>query len=588
VNKFPEPTRSLRAAVLLLFALCFIALTVSSYTQKSGTFDEPYHLASGYAALKFGNHQIDIQHPPLVREWCALPLLAMRGVNFDTNDGILAQGLDGKFSKLFLYQQNDPERLLNAARFMTVLLGVLLGVLLFCWAEELCGFWPATGVLGLYCIEPNMLAQASLVTTDFGVTCFFFGTAYFLWRLNRCFTAGNLAGTALFFALAVAGKFSAVLLIPVVLVLLAVRVWRRSGWPVAVGRIRELQTRVSRAGAAALVVLVLAAGSWLTVWAAYGFHYEIFPGHKVKVYGIPPGPPVNPPKWEQILDWTDQHRLLPKAYTAGFVSMQQDAEYRRTYLAGNYSYKGWWYFFPVVLLVKASSALLLLAAGGLLLCAKGRRTFLQDGAFILVPAGIYFFTAMGGNIQLGIRHILPVFPFLFLLAGLALAGLVSASAAGLAGIRKIILLLVVLLPLTELAMVYPHYLAFFNVFVGGPRNGSDYLVDCNLDWGQDLILLKRWMVAHDVQHINLSYYGTADPAAYGITNCTHLVSTMFDYHVGQFEPPRLPGYVAVSVSDLRGFFSDKIAGVYRPLLAQKPVAVIGFSIYVYWVERPWW
>jgi hypothetical protein len=276
--------------------------------------------------------------------------------------------------------------------------------------------------------------------------------------------------------------------------------------------------------------------------------------------------------------------------------MHDAAQQRRTYFDGKFSVHGWWYFFPAVLAIKTSSALLLLAAGGVALSLRRWQALLRDWVFVLLPVGMYLGAAMAGNIQLGMRHILPVLPLLFLPAALALTWLASGrgkdaggkSGVRPGGIRKICLLFVVLLPLTELAMVYPHYLAFFNIFVGGPRNGSKYLLDSNQDWGQDLILLKRWMDAHDVQHINLSYYGTADPAAYGITNCTHLESTPSDFHSEGFGTPQLPGYVAVSSSILHGFYSDEVARVYRPLLSQTPVAVIGFSIYVYREEKPWW
>ena len=135
--------------------------------------------------------------------------------------------------------------------------------------------------------------------------------------------------------------------------------------------------------------------------------------------------------------------------------------------------------------------------------------------------------------------------------------------------------------------VYPHYLAFFNRFVGGPRHGQEYLVDSSLDWGQDLKGLKRWMDKNNVQHINLSYFGTADPGYYKI-NCTHLPGAPF--FAEQFvKGPELPGYVAVSATNLRGvYFDERWRDFYKPLLEMEPVAVIGYSIYVYRVERPWW
>ena len=152
---------------------------------------------------------------------------------------------------------------------------------------------------------------------------------------------------------------------------------------------------------------------------------------------------------------------------------------------------------------------------------------------------------------------------------------------------RIILGTVCLFAVIEFALVCPHYLAFFNQFAGGPQNGHKYLIDSNLDWGQDLKGLKRWMDEHDVRHINLSYFGTADAAYYGI-DCTHLPGAPF-FDEKLIGSPRLPGYVAVSVTNLRGlYFSESARDLYKPLLDTKPAAVIGYSIYVYWVDRPWW
>src|SRR5439155_900614 len=132
------------------------------------------------------------------------------------------------------------DRMLTAARFMIVTLGVVLGVLLFCWAQELFGLFPATIVLALYCLEPNILAHSSLVTTDLGVTCFIFGTVYFLWRTTRKISVGNLVGLTAFFTLAQISKYSALLLGPIVPLLLVIAASRNRAWPVTIGSAPEL------------------------------------------------------------------------------------------------------------------------------------------------------------------------------------------------------------------------------------------------------------------------------------------------------------------------------------------------------------
>ena len=139
----------------------------------------------------------------------------------------------------------------------------------------------------------------------------------------------------------------------------------------------------------------------------------------------------------------------------------------------------------------------------------------------------------------------------------------------------------------ELARVYPHYLAFFNQFVGGPRHGYQYLEDFEPGLGQDLKPLKRWMDRNHVAHINLAYFGTADPAYYGM-QCTYLPGSPF-FEDPLVRGPLLPGYVAVSTTILEGVWFDELARKsYKPLLERQPRAVIGYSIGVYWVDRPWW
>jgi hypothetical protein len=137
----------------------------------------------------------------------------------------------------------------------------------------------------------------------------------------------------------------------------------------------------------------------------------------------------------------------------------------------------------------------------------------------------------------------------------------------------------------EFAVAYPSPLAFFNVFVGGPSCGDECLVDSNLDWGQDLKGLKRWMDDNQVQHINLCYFGTALPAYYGI-DCTQMPGSGL---LAGGAPPQLPGFVAISATNLRGaYFPEQLRQLYLPLLSMKPVTKIGYSIYVYRVEQPWW
>ncbi|MCX7887210.1 MAG: glycosyltransferase family 39 protein [Verrucomicrobiae bacterium] len=554
--KFPVRTRI--GVVLGVFTALYVTLAVVSYTRESATWDEPQHLTAGYAALTRLDFRIDPEHPPLVRMWAALPLALSRGIRFDEGGHYWRNGPQWYFCHQFMYRDNDADRMLYRARFMIVLLGVLLGVLLFCWAHELFGFWPATAALALYCFEPNLLAHGRLVTTDFGLVCFSFGAVYFLWRLTRHFSLGNVAAMTVFFVLAQTTKFSAVLL-----------------WPIF-GALLVLVAVLARRYLASLgIAVLLGVASYVGIWAAYGFRFRVTatpPPAFAFEFEKDPRVRRATPRLCELAHWITARRLLPQAYAQGFLLGQAKAQERAGYLCGRYSTRGWWYYFPVAFLIKTPLAVLAVFFVGVGICLWRWR---YDWLFALVPVVVFLGAGMAANINIGLRHVLTIYPFVLLVGAAALARLRWA--------RRV----APYVAAAELSLVYPHCIAAFNLIVGGPSHGHKYLVDSNLDWGQDLKGLKRWMDKHGVGMVNLSYFGTADPAYYGI-RCQYLPGGPF-FADGLVGPPRLPGYVAVSVTNLRGvYFTEEFRRYYGRLLEHEPVARIGHSIHVYWMERPWW
>lgn len=251
-------------AVILIFIGGFAAAEVVSYTGKSATWDEPMHLTAGYLALARGDYRADPSHPPFLRMWAALPLLAMpapRAPRFRLEDKTVDAWLDGgayDYARRFLYEWNDGDRLLYRARFMTVLWGATLGLLLFSWIRAWLGLAAASVGLVLYTLSPNLMAHASLVTTDTGQTCFIFGAVYFLWRATRHVTITNVAALAMCAALAVVSKFSGLVILPILAALLVTAVFSRPG----------LSPRAAIGISALLGATVLCA-----IWAVYGFTY---------------------------------------------------------------------------------------------------------------------------------------------------------------------------------------------------------------------------------------------------------------------------------------------------------------------------
>lgn len=564
-----------RFAVLIGFVITYLALQIGTCLHRSPTYDEPVHLTAGYAALVNGDRRIDPCHPPLVRMWAALPLLATQGLRFDSaaidalppNEAIVLQNT---LAHGFLYAGHDVDQLVNRGRFMIILLGALLGVLVFCWVQELLGFPMAVLALGLYLMSPNLGAHAALVTTDLGITCFVFGTLYFLWRTGRAFSVRNVAGFAGFFALAMVTKFSAVLLVPTcgLLGLFALRrpgqfTWRRLG----------------------LLVAITGGATWLAIWAVYGFRYApsatggwLFGSQDfLRMQEEMPGA-------MRLLGWIDAHRLLPNAYTQGFLLSLFSAENLPSYLAGEISHRGWWYYYPLAILVKTPIAqLLLLVAGlGTLLWQLRVRALMWDALCLVLPVAVYLGAAMTTEINIGVRHVLPIYPFFVVFACVAIRQLYLSLPRPSLGYGIVGGLLAVWA--TTFAAAYPHTLTFFNLAVGGPKRGSDYLVDSNLDWGQHLKLLKKWMDERGVARINLAYFGVDDPAYRGIS-CVILPGTR-EYLAARVAKPELPGYVAISETVAKGVYLPPAWREFYAGFAQlKPVAVIGHTLKVYHVEH---
>ena len=555
--------------VLLCFVVAFVLLQAGSLTRRSATWDEPIHLTAGYVALADGDHRIDPSHPPFLRMWAALPLLAMNPADADT--AVIDRSTPTtwfsdayQFAHRFLYRSNDADRLLFAGRSMIVALGVVLGALVFFWVYEWLGLLPATIVLAFYAMEPNLLAHSSLVTTDLGVTCFIFGAVYFLWRTCRRASVANVSGLVAFVALACVSKYSAILLGPIVLLLLAFAVSR--------GRMS--------ARAATSIAALLAVTTYAAIWAVYGFRHA--PSASAEWLFRIDGSPMaaNVPHLARIVSWIDAYALLPNAFSHGAVLSQGSTSEWPAFLLGQLSAGGWWYYFPVAFAIKTPIALVFLFGAGLLVCVSGAsRIGSITLAFVGVPLAVYLVAAMFSGINMGVRHILPVYPFVLLIGAAAVRELVAAPARA----YRVALAVLMVFTAAEFARAYPRPLTFFNPFAGGPANGYRYLADSNLAWGGNLKALKNWMDRSGVSHVNLAYFGTADPAYYGI-NCTYLPGSP-SFATDLVAKPRLPGYVAISPTIMSGvYLPPEWRMFYSPFRAREPVAVIGNTMRVYWVD----
>lgn len=541
--------------------LLFFAQAVGNLSAQSPVVDEPSHIARAMAYWRVGDLRLQLGHPPLIHALAGLPLL----IEPSAPNVAELPGWQNPFDRETLARHAlwDPERpadrIVFLARWPVLILAMLLGALIFRWAGERRGVRAAVVALFLLTFDPNLLAHSVLVTTDVGVTFFVLLAIYAFdrWVRQRSNQWLTMAGITL--GLALAAKFSAVILVPIVLLIGLILAWRGP-------RLRGLASL-------ALLLAISAA----TVWAIYRFE-------------------VGQPEHLSI-------RLPAPKFLDGLTRVQaRDQEGRMAFLFGQMTPRGWWYYFPVAFVVKTPLPTLILLGAAILsglgrLWKQIRRGGLDRQAWstwilIAVPV-LYLGVSLGSSLNIGYRHILPVLPFLFILISASappalhpahsLATQTPDAKSRSGALARVGYLICCAWLIVEAALIYPYHLTYFNEAVGGPDNGSKILADSNVDWGQDVKRLKIWLDANGIDEVYLSLFTGSVPERYGIRALPL---------PGPYEPPDAhgftrfapaPGVYAISASALQGLRLDN-PDTFDWFRRQTPTARIGHSLFVYRVD----
>jgi hypothetical protein len=549
----------------------------ASIRTASPTFDEPYHIVRSYVYLRTGDLALVAQggHPPFSNLLSVSPLLLRSDIALPPHQagwpGVGSLKDLFRVADEFLWRiGNDAESIVQWSRLAMACLSVLLAGLVFHWARQLYGVQAGLLALLLYAFDPNMIAHSSVVTTDLGAAFFIFASVYCLWCFCRRPSWGRLVWTGVSFGLAQASKFSALFLAPIFLALLAIWVtgrrepfpgFRLPGWKHVAGR-----PRVRRAWLVLgpfCFVLVL---GFLVLWAVYGFRISTLLPHEATHPLLDRLLPLDNPSIRRVVYAVAESFPVPAP--AYFADLAWLGRYIRaghpSFILGTRGVTGWWFYFPVAFVIKTPIPLLVLLSAATCLSIRHRED-LHEEYFLLVSMVLLFASSMFSSIDIGYRNILPVLPFGFVYA--------SKMATWVRGhLAQLTVLVLCLWCVVGTVIIHPHYLAYFNEIIGGPDNGYKYLVDSNLDWGQDLKALKQYMDVRGINEVYLSYFGTADPAYYGI----------------RYRPlPDVPpgddaalAYYAISATSLQGVYAQEREASHW-LARYEPVAKLGYSIFVY-------
>ncbi len=502
------------AVILLLAALA--AQTVPPILSKSGVCDEHgAHLPSGYIYWQTGVFSGGVNNPPLMQLLVAAPLaLGELGYSPFSDDGLWA------------------------ARLPVLALSLALALLVYAWAGAMLGAAAGTAALFLYCFEPNVIAHSGLATLDLGVTAFLFAAFFLLWKSYRAGGARYWVASCLAMTAALLSKFTALLVLPVFCALLLVSVCRSGPTFKRLARgALALAFMLGCTVALSNIVYHLPVGS--------GAGSSETGGGAVRAGGgAAPGQPPAEPEGESAIEMADSS-VLPDLFVEGTLGkLRHSTGGHFAYLAGRRSMGGWWYYFPVALAVKTPVPLLALFAASIVLGGWTRRKV--DALFVFLPLVVYLVAMAWTGVNIGVRHVLLFYPFAAVIASAAAARLIRGR-----GPRLVLLGAGALWYAWGSLQVHPHYLAYFNEAAGGPRGGPRYLIDSNVDWGQDDGMLSSFISTRgDTVLVN--------PGAYS---------------------PSV-GTIAVNVNSLRGIFrGDDTA--YRWLDPFEPSLTLGYTWYVY-------
>ncbi|HEY6377027.1 MAG TPA: phospholipid carrier-dependent glycosyltransferase [Edaphobacter sp.] len=574
VARIPEPF-TLSSRVVNIIALALLALMavilVSSVRQQSQTFDESTHLFAGFEYWKHADFGRNPEHPPLVKQLAALPLLPMGLREPPALPIPFFKGQDVINASQLLYTANADDILLRG-RVAIALFSLALGVFVFFAAKEMFSPLAAIFALFLFVFEPNLLANGAIVTTDMGLTCLLFASVYAFYRYCKQPSVLRLALCAIAAALTIIAKHSGILVIPTLVLLALADLFLPA---VDITSAQDRRRHIRRLALALITICVI---SYVILWAAYGFRYAARPGQlqilpPLEAYAAALAHPVH----RNVILFLARHHLLPEAYLYGWVDVLLIPGRLPLFLFGHFYSTARWFYFPAVFLLKTTLTLLILLLLVPFARITGRR---REILFLAMPIVFFTLAALTSQINIGVRHLLPIYPFCIVLASAAAALLFNRSLFGRIAVAALLLF-------TAISSLhsYPDFLVYSNELFGGPSHTYRNTGDANADWGQGLKWTKAYLDQHPDSNCWFAYAGnfTVNPAYYGIT-CKPLPAA-FVHIIGLPAAPvpsTITGTVLVSSTETEGVnWGPDDLNPYRTFRDRTPDATIGNIIFVY-------
>ncbi len=594
--------------------------------QESATMDELAHIPAGYGYVKYLDYRLNPEHPPLVKALAAFPLLFQNSfgstrdkLNFPTNKSSWQTDINGQWvvGAQFLYESgNDADKIIQWSRIGPILLTLILIIFIYIWAKELMGRWWALLPTSLFAFSPNVLAHGHYVTTDVGAALGIFAAIYYFVKFLFEPSQKHLIFAGLAFGIAQLIKFSAVLLIPFFIFLIfTFYIWKtKIDWSSTApdSRLRRFSIRAFRYLKTLIIIFII---GYALVYAVYFLFTVNYPIEKqvgdtkfiLTSFADGPAPSgkicdLQHNKLRCLADinivLSENRFTRPLAeYLLGVLMViQRSAGGNTGYFLGEVSASGWWYYFPVVFALKEPIPSLILIFIAFVLGVWRIIKSLKPKTYNLKPITDYLGThfaefsmisfvifywlySIKSPLNIGVRHILPTMPFIYILT----AGSLKKWFQGFS-LKKVLIGFLLVWYLAETFIAFPYFLSYFNQFGGGIKNGYKYVVDSNYDWGQDLKRLKEFVEKNKINKIAVDYFGGGNPKYY-------LGAEKVEYWQSAKDNPKYYGidWLAVSINNLQNALGELHPGQLRNPEDEyrwlenpyEPYARAGTSIFIY-------
>ncbi|KKW01456.1 MAG: hypothetical protein A3A26_01705 [Candidatus Zambryskibacteria bacterium RIFCSPLOWO2_01_FULL_47_14] len=584
-------------ALALVIIIAASITAAASAWRDSPIVDEVPHIGAAYSYVFDRTFKYNSEHPPLAKDLAGLALLPL-GIDPAASGKNIESQWD--FGRYLIYHSGvEPSLIIHAAKLAMIPLFIIAGLIIFVWTKKIYG--PRVAVLAVFLFSfcPTIIAHSRFVTTDIAALFGVLFSTYFFLNYLEIRNPKNFWLAAVSFGIALLTKFSTFLLAPYFLILAIIWAWAaKTRTPLVITR----------------GVLVMVLGFIVIVGPIYQIHILNYSPaeQKTNTENLLKSYPL--PVFSDLLIWSaDKPLLRPYAqYSLGLTMVLQRAEGgNRTYFLGKLSNTSFRSYFPVVFLLKEPIPLLILI--GLSLWFGLGRWFRKSQSLknkiadhfpqfaMMLWIVIYAAASISGNLNIGIRHLIPIYGFMFILIAGQVESilykvssiwyknhsapstkLLSPNPHFLTPISYLLILLLVWYFL-ESVFVYPYYLAYFNQFAGGPSGGHRYVVDSNLDWGQDLWRLADFVRDNKIQNISLDYFGWAEQSYYLGSKFKWVTSGQYPSKEQFLKDNPGGGWLAVSAT----YFQQDVAGPnkYYAWLDVVPRDSVGHSIFVWHVTR---